>query len=185
MIQEHGKYGREAVTQAHIQIYTQTAVCWQEPHWTLRQAKPAFDWWEVLFTSSPPPPLPLPWLHSISFHSLTIAHKCYLSLSHFPWIFSSHIHPVIPEAEILAPYLWKWKIHTASCIIPAAGDFTQQQPAQYLWPYRTYTANIVWAKAYSNADLDLIKYSSMTQVEAEWCDVLPVSVHYSSVQTRP
>lgn len=70
-------------THTHIQIHTQTAMCWQE-HRCEHKDRPE----QLLIDGNSsllpqPSSSPLPWLLSISFHPLTITHKCSLSLSPF------------------------------------------------------------------------------------------------------
>ncbi len=99
-----------------------------------RQAKAAFDWWELLSVSwiPPPPPPPPPWLLSISFHRLTIILTSALSLStsfsHFPWIFSTHIHP-------LKPYQRCWSLFTTYLMImkKATWHTASFQPRHFTW----------------------------------------------------
>ena len=192
MIEEHGKCSRIAVTHTHkhkhIHTHTRThththTVSWQDPGCAVgRQAKAAFDWWELLsapsLSRSLPQSLPssllpssssspLPWLLSISFYPLTITLTSALSLFPFYLHFlnrhpSFHTRP--REAGAFFFFFYNLlddngKRHTTYCIIPASRYYTWQQWAhisvqniQYDWLY--------WDK-----------YSSKTQNESSvvWC----------------
>ena len=121
-----------------------------------------------LLPSSPLPPPPL-YLDCSPFHfilSPSLLQVLYLS-SHFTCIFSTDIHPFIPDPERLGLFFFFFynllddngKRHTTYCIIPASRYYTWQQWAhisvqniQYDWLY--------WDK-----------YSSKTQNESSvvWC----------------
>lgn len=140
-------------------------------------------------TPRPPPLLPstliaLYFISSSRHHS----HKCSLSL--FPFS-SSDIHPLIPEAKMLAEaeaFLTTTydnrKCQTTFCVIPAPRYFTSQQCAHLSDHIEDILCVLKHTVLLKGA---LYIYSSITQMKTVWCDVmrLPVWVHYSSVQTRP
>ena len=191
MIEEHGKCSRIAVTHTHkhkhIHTHTHTHTHTPCPDRTLAVLQedrlkqrlidgnssllpPSVDPSPSpsLLPSSPLPPPPL-YLDCSPFHfilSPSLLQVLYLS-SHFTCIFSTDIHPFIPDPERRGLFFFFFynllddngKRHTTYCIIPASRYYTWQQWAhisvqniQYDWLY--------WDK-----------YSSKTQNESSvvWC----------------
>lgn len=132
-----------------------------------------------LLPSSPLPP-PSLYLDCSPFHFiLSPSLLQVLSLSfHFTCIFSTDIHPFIPDAERLELFFTTYltiienaTLHTASSQPP---DTTHDS-----------SGHIFLSKIYSITDFTGTNIHSKHKMKAVWCDVLPVGVHYSSVQTRP